>query len=77
MGGVNAIAFSKLHQETCWTGQKRGVPWLLSMHSQAHPGKEENVQRTRKQLHLKEGGERCWKSHCLTGFSGSGSERND
>lgn len=28
-GGVNSIAFSKLHQETCWTSQKRGMAWLL------------------------------------------------
>ena len=35
-----------------------------------------HVQTTRKELHLKEGGER-WKSLCLTGLSGSRSNRND
>lgn len=27
--GMNSIVFSKLHQETCWMSQKRGVAWLL------------------------------------------------
>lgn len=36
-----------------------------------------NVQSLRKSLHLEEGGERCCESHCLTGFSGSTSKRND
>ena len=55
---------------------KRGG--LAALHSPNQPRKEEvkNVQTTRKELHLKEGGER-WKSHCLTGLSGSRSKRND
>lgn len=77
-GGVNSTALAQLPPETCWTSQEGGVGCLLGT-AQTIPEKEEikNVQTTKKELHLKEVGERWWKSHRLTGFSGSSSKRND
>lgn len=57
--GVNSTALSKPCQETCRTSQDRGVAWRLCI-AQTTPEKEEtkNVQTTRKELHLKEAGEK-------------------